>query len=101
MSLLIYEANEIPKQTATASAGTTNRGAWLRRMVTAAQVLEVNSRIRNAEVVASLANELKACSAPVRAQDPIQVWEAHPVVSGYLGKLRDREICVAIDLSQS
>jgi hypothetical protein len=32
MSLLIYEANEIPKQTATASAGTTNRGAWLREM---------------------------------------------------------------------
>jgi hypothetical protein len=71
-------------------------------MVTAAQVLEVNSRIRNnAEVVASLANELKACSAPVRAQDPIQVWEAHPVVSGYLSKLKDREICVAIDLAQN
>ena len=32
MSLLICEANEIPKQTATASAGVTNRGAWLREM---------------------------------------------------------------------
>jgi hypothetical protein len=40
MSLLIYEANEIPKQTAVASAGATNRGAWLREM-TYSQLLEI------------------------------------------------------------
>ena len=42
---MIYEANEIPKQTATASAGTTDRGAWLREMtlIEALQTIQYDS----------------------------------------------------------
>lgn len=65
-------------------------------MITAEQV---KCRTGNAERVADLANAL--IDAPdVRSQDPIQVWEAHPVVSLYLD-LRDREIAEAIDLANA
>jgi hypothetical protein len=43
-----------------------------------------------------LIKELKAANIPVRASDPIQAWESHPVVSQFL-HLRDREIARAID----
>lgn len=68
-------------------------------MVTANQVLEVNSRIRNAEQVAKLANQIKESGVAVRSQDPIQVWEAHPAISPALDAMKDREICIAIDLA--
>jgi hypothetical protein len=45
---------------------------------------------------ANLVEDLKSCSVPVRSCDPIQVWEAHPVVSQYLD-LSDRQIARAID----
>jgi len=45
---------------------------------------------------ANLVEDLKNCSVSVRSCDPIQVWEAHPVVSQYLD-LSDRQIARAID----
>jgi hypothetical protein len=68
-------------------------------MITATQVKEVNPRISKAQIAADLANALVVFGQPVRPQDPIQVWEVHPVVSRFLETLRDREICIAIDLA--
>ena len=68
-------------------------------MFTANQVLEINSRIRNAEAVAQLANSIQSSGVSVRAQDPIQVWEAHPAIASALDTMKDREISIAIDLA--
>jgi hypothetical protein len=43
-----------------------------------------------------LVNDLRNCETPIRSSDPIQAWEAHPVVSQYL-HLKDRQIARAID----
>ena len=66
-------------------------------MITLATLASTNRRALSPSVVVDLANALKG-SAPVRPQDPIQVWEAHPVISQYLDKLNDRDIVTAIDL---
>ena len=68
-------------------------------MIAANDVAKANSRIRNTEAVAALANSIKSSGVPVRAQDPIQVWETHPAIAPFLDVLKDREICVAIDLA--
>lgn len=67
--------------------------------VTAEQVLAVNSRSRNIDLMVKLSNELLSSSVSVRACDPIQVWEKHPIVSQYLEILKDKEISIAIDLA--
>lgn len=69
--------------------------------VTAQQVLEINSRARNVELIVKLANDVLASDVPVRDCDPIQVWENHPVVCRYLDSLKDREIAIAIGLAAS
>lgn len=68
-------------------------------MFTASQVLKINSRIRNADAVAELANQIKESGVNVRPQDPFQVWESHPAISPALDAMKDREICIAIDLA--
>jgi len=66
-------------------------------MITEADVLKFNPRL-SAAVVAELANKIKDCDVPVRSCDPVQAWEAHPVVSQFF-HLKDREIAAAIDLA--
>jgi hypothetical protein len=67
-------------------------------MITVAQVLESNSRIPNPELIAQLANELVEAKIPVKASDPFECWESHPVLPKYFN-LKDRQICIAIDLA--
>ena len=52
-------------------------------MITLATLSKTNRRAQNPSVVVELANALKGSEA-VRAEDPIQVWEAHSVISQYL-----------------
>ena len=66
-------------------------------MITLATLSKTNRRAKNPSVVVNLANALKGSEA-VRAEDPIQVWEAHSVISQYLSSLGDRDIVTAIDL---
>ena len=66
-------------------------------MITLATLASTNRRALSPSIVVELANALEG-SAAVRAQDPIQTWEAHTVVSLYLDKLTDRDIVTAIDL---
>lgn len=71
------------------------------KKITVEQVSASGLRTRKPEIVAEIANKLAACSTPVRSCDPIQVWEAHPVISECLDDLSDREISAAIELAQS
>jgi hypothetical protein len=66
-------------------------------MITETDVMNFNPRLSLA-VVAELANEIKTCDVPIRSCDPVQAWEAHPIVSLFL-HLKDREIAAAIDLA--
>lgn len=60
---------------------------------------QIQTRSRNTDELVTLANAL-VISEPVRSCDPIQVWEAHPVISQYL-HLKDREIAAAIDAANA
>lgn len=65
-------------------------------MITAEQI---QVRSRNTEELVKLANALLSAES-VRSCDPIQVWEAHHVVSQFL-HLKDREIAAAIDAANN
>lgn len=67
-------------------------------MITAQMVKDFNPRLK-AESVAQLANDIKASAVSIRSQDPIQAWEAHPVVSSALDSMDDRSIAAAIDFA--
>jgi len=66
-------------------------------MITLLDLAVTNRRAQSPSVLVDLANALKG-SESVRAEDPIQVWEAHSIISKYLDKLGDRDIVTAIDL---
>jgi hypothetical protein len=51
---------------------------------------------RNLDSVVAFANELAAAQIPARSCDPIQAWQAHPVISKHL-HLSDRAIAAVID----
>jgi len=68
-------------------------------MITEADVLNLNPRLKKPEVVAEMATAVAASNVAVRSCDPIQAWEVHPVVSLFLDRLKDREIAAAIDLA--
>jgi hypothetical protein len=59
-----------------------------------------NFKSKNKERVLELSQELIGCEDNIRACDPIEVWEKHPVVSKYLD-MKDKDIAFAIDLSES
>ena len=66
-------------------------------MITLATLASTNRRAEYPSIVVELANALKG-SEPVRAEDPIQVWAIHSVISQYLDRLGDRDIVTAIDI---
>ena len=70
-------------------------------MITEADVLNLNPRLKKPETVAELANAVAASGVAVRSCDPIQAWGSHPVVSLFLEQLKDREIAAAIDLANA
>lgn len=68
------------------------------KKITVEEVKATGLRSSKLEKVAALATELANIEQSVRSCDSFALWEAHPVVSQYLG-LNDREIAAAIDLA--